>query len=106
MTMTSVQKLRLLTNEDASDSDFTDADLQAVLTEKSDNVNRAAAQVWRLKAAKMADMVNITEGNSSRAWSQAYKQALEMAKTFDSLADGDSPSAGGPTARPRKIVRT
>lgn len=103
-----VDQLRILTNEDPADSDFTDGDLALILTEKEGSLNRAAAHVWRIKAGQYADLVNISEGNSNRSWSGAYKQALEMAEKYDALADAEDPGndPGRPTARSRKIVRT
>jgi len=99
-------KLRELVNEPAADSEYTDGDLDAILAEYSDDLNKAATAVWLMKAAKFADLVNITEGSSSRSWSGAYKQALEMSKVFEKIADDDTPGAGGPTARSRKIIRS
>lgn len=98
-------ELRRLTNESVEDSEYTDAMLESFVAAHA-SMNKAAAYVWRLKAAKYADLVTMSEGNSSRQWSSAYKQALEMAKSFEQLADEESPTAGRPTAVPRKIVRT
>lgn len=103
-----IDRLRVLVNEDPADSSFSDGDLAIVLAQKAGNQNRAAAAVWRIKAGQYADLVNISEGNSSRAWSGAYKQALEMADKYDALADSEdvSGTSGRPTARSRKIVRS
>lgn len=103
-----IDRLRVLTNEDPEDSDFTDGDLALILAQNAGKQNRAAAAVWRVKAGQYADLVNISEGNSSRAWSGAYKQALEMAEKYDALADAEDggSSSGTITARSRKIVRS
>lgn len=105
-----VLMLRRMTNEPADESDYADNDLQFMLDQTSNRHNRAAARVWREKAAKYADLVNTTEGTSSRQWSKAYEQALAMAKEFDRLADEEedqeTPAAGGPTIQMRKIIRT
>lgn len=98
-------ELRRLTNEPAEDSEYTDALLDSFITAHT-SMNKAASHVWRLKAGKYADLVSMSEGNSSRQWSNAYKQALEMAKHYEELADNESPTSGRPTAIPRKIVRT
>lgn len=98
-------ELRRLVNEPVEDSEYTDAMLDAFIAAHT-SMNKTAAHVWRLKAAKYADLVSMSEGNSSRQWSNAYKQALEMAKSYEELADSESPSSGRPTATSRKIVRT
>lgn len=98
-------ELRTLTNEPADDSEFTDGELEAIIAAKG-SMNKSAAHVWRIKAGRYADLVNITEGSSSRSWSDAYKQALEMAKMFDKQADDETPSTGRPTALSRKITRS
>lgn len=101
-------KLRVLVNEAPEVSDFSDNDLGTVLTEYAGDLNRAAAQVWRIKAGRYADLVSMSEGNSNRQWSGAYKQALEMAEMYDAIADGDggAGSSGTNTARTRRIVRS
>lgn len=101
-------KLRILVNESVDTSDFTDNDLGVVIAEFAGDLNRAAAQVWRIKAGHYADLVSMSEGNSNRQWSGAYKQALEMAAMYEELAGGDggSGSSGTITARPRRIVRS
>lgn len=101
-----IKALRVLVNEVPEDSEFDDSQLSEIFDAAAD-MNAAAAQVWRVKAASYADLVSMSEGNSSRQWSNAYKQALEMAEVFQRISDFDNdPSSGRPTAISRKIVRT
>lgn len=100
------KQLRVLVNEDVEDSLFIDSELDTVLTAQSGSLNKAAAHIWRVKAGRLADLVNISEGNSNRAWSNAYKQALDMAAMYEKLAGEESPTSGRPTAVSRKIIRT
>lgn len=104
-----IKALRVLINEDAEVSEWDDSQLGVFLDEREGKLNVTAAYVWRVKAGRFADLVTMTEGNSSRQWSNAYKQALEMAQVYQDLADGEEPvdpDAGRPTAVSRKITRT
>ncbi len=75
-----------------SDGDtlFTDAQIQGLLDANNQLINRASASGWRAKAAQMANLVDVQEGNSSRKMSQAYAQALAMAKYFASLPENQA----------------
>lgn len=84
--MAHIDELRRLTGEaDPEDSDFRDEYLQIVLDRNSDSLNASARDIWLEKAAKYAELVDITEAGSSRRNSVLHKQAMEMAKHFDSL---------------------
>lgn len=107
MTAADVATLRGLSNENPDETEYEDDELQAFIDLKAGNLNRAAAHVWRLKAAKYADLVDITEGNSRRSWSKAYQQALDMAAVYERQAtDDETPALGRPTARTHKITRS
>lgn len=96
MPITDSDRLRRLLGEeipeggDESDTLFTDATITDLLTLSGDNVERAAYEGWRIKAARLSDLVDITEGNASRAMSDAHAHALDMVKHFQR-------SSGGPT---------
>lgn len=99
-------QIRRLANEPATDSSYTDAELQAKLDNRLGDVNLAAADVWREKAAQYADMVDVTEGNSRRSWSKAYEQALSMAREMENQSSTGGDPVFVPTARMRKITRS
>jgi hypothetical protein len=69
---------------------FTDAELQAPLDAAMQDPERAAIEGWRWKAARAAAMVDVTEGNASRAMSDMLEHALNMIEHFEK-------SRGGPT---------
>lgn len=63
------------------------------------NVNAAARDVWLQKAAGYAELVDVTEGSSSRKLSSLYSQALAMAARFDTPVE-----TGGATGRRRTTI--
>lgn len=89
---TNLDRLRLLVDDempiDASDPMFTDAVLLDALSGAGDDPERAAADVWVMKAAKFASLVDVTEGNASRAMSDMHKHALDMVKVFQKSSTG------------------
>lgn len=99
------EQLRRLTNENAEDSEYTEDELTAKISDRLGDVYLAAADVWREKAAAAADLVDITEGNSRRSWSKAYEQALAMASAMETQSPSEA-TALQPTARMRKITRS
>jgi len=93
MTMSLVDQVRLNAGESipdggsASDTNFSDEQIQAFLDGNAQSANRATAACWRAKAAIFASFVDVQEGNSSRKMSQAADKALEMAKYWAGLPD-------------------
>lgn len=90
--MTALERLRLLIAdplpEDGTDPMFKDSDLTDVLAEAGDDPERAAADAWVMKAARYAELVDVTEGNASRAMSDLHSQALAMVKQFQKSSTG------------------
>lgn len=77
---------------------FSDAELQQALDNASQDPERAAVEGWRWKAAKFASLVDVTEGNASRAMSDMQAHALQMIKHF-------SGSSSGPTEGRTRVGR-
>lgn len=100
MSLTPQDQLRMYLGEvvgpGQTDEDtlFTDVEIQQFLDDAGSNVTRAAREGWRAKAAKLATLVDVTEGNSSRAMSQAHAQALDMVDHFNHMT---SPKTDGRT---------
>lgn len=96
MALTDIDRLRSLLGEEVpdggtdSDTLFSDEKIDDLLLLAGQDVERAAYEGWRIKAAKLSDLVDITEGNASRAMSDAHKHALDMIRHFQR-------SSGGPT---------
>lgn len=90
---------------------FSNTDIVNALTrataEGVTNVNAAAADLWRQKAAKFSGLVDVTEAGSSRKFSDLHKNALAMATRYDALGSGADAVTGVVVNRPRTraIVR-
>lgn len=88
MALTDAQRLRSLLGEEIptggseADTLFTDEKINDLLTAAGGDADLAAASGWRVKAAHYADLVDVAEGNSSRAMSDLHKNALAMARAF------------------------
>jgi hypothetical protein len=66
----------------AADTLFSSNEVNDLLEKYSDNLDRALAEGWEAKAAKLSDLVDIQDGDQRRWTSQAAAQALRMAKHF------------------------
>lgn len=73
---------------DGTDPMFSDADLQFVLDQATGDPERAAVEGWRWKAAKYSALVDVTEGNASRAMSDLQGHALSMVAHFEKSTPG------------------
>lgn len=73
---------------DGTDPDFSTDELQATLDRANGNVEQAAVEGWRMKAAAAAALVDVTEGNASRAMSDMQGHALAMVKQFELARTG------------------
>jgi hypothetical protein len=95
MALKPTAKLRSLLGEDipkgGSDEDtmFADAEIQDYL-DGNPNIERAAYEGWRVKLARLSNLVDTTEGNAQKKYSQLRDAALEQVKLY-------SKSSGGPT---------
>lgn len=73
---------------DGTDPMFSDAELQLTLDNAHGDPERAAVEGWRWKAAKYAGLVDVTEGNASRAMSDMQEHALAMVLHFERSTTG------------------
>lgn len=85
MTLTPLAQLRRLINEPDAAGTYSDVELTDRLTAAANDMNTVARDVWAEKVAAYADLVNISEGGSSRSMSQAYDHAKEMWKHYYDL---------------------
>lgn len=92
MAMTSLDRLRLLLDDpqptDGTTPEFSDQQLTDMLEAAQDDPERAAAEGWTMKAAQYSQMVDVTEGNASRAMSDMQAHALNMVKLFQKSTPG------------------
>jgi hypothetical protein len=82
-----IAELRLLIAEPTGDV-YTDAILGTMIDARSGDMNGSAYDVWVQKAAAAAELVDISEGGSSRKMGDVYEQALSMARHFASATPG------------------
>lgn len=80
-----------------SDTLFTDEEITNMLA-NSPNLERAAYEGWRAKAASLSSLVDTTEGNAQRKFGQLLANALDMVKLYQR-------SSGGPTEGRTRIGR-
>jgi hypothetical protein len=89
---TSMDLLRLYIDDvmptDGTDPMFSDAELQLTLDNANGDPERAAVEGWRWKAAKYSALVDVTEGNASRAMSDLQEHALNMVVHFERSTAG------------------
>ena len=87
MPLTNNQRLRQLLGEDvpvggsAAETLFTDEEIDDLVDNYSD-MERAAYEGWRVKAARLSNLVDNTEGNVQRKFSQLLDNALDMQKGY------------------------
>lgn len=99
MAITDAERLRALLNDTDPDDPILSAEqITDLLTASDGDLERAAFDGWRIKAAYYADLVDVTEGNASRAMSDLHDHALLMMKTYER-------SRGGPTEGRTRIGR-
>lgn len=84
-----IAELRLLiADTDSANYKYTDTQLSNLIDGKSGDLNASAYDVWVQKAASAAELVDISEGGSSRKMGDVYEQALDMARHFGSQVPG------------------
>lgn len=103
MALTDAERLRAMLNDTDPDDPILSAEQIAdLLTAADNNLERAAYDGWRIKSAYYADLVDVTEGNASRAMSDLQDHAILMMKTYERSRSG--PTEG--RTRIGRIVRS
>lgn len=99
-----IRQLRKLLGEEIpeggtpEDTLFSDEELQLLLDSNPGNLERAAYDGWKTKAAHFANLVDVTDGNASRAMSDLMDNADKMVKMYQR-------SSAGPTEGRTRIGR-
>lgn len=98
MPLTSSEKLRQLLGEQIPDGGteadtlFTEEEIEDLLVSvpegSEDGMERAAYSGWRVKAAKLSNLVDTTEGNVQRKFSQLLDNAQDMLKVYSRTSSG------------------
>lgn len=84
-TQAQIATLRRLIAEPEDVAPYQDASLSTRIDESLD-LNVLARDIWLEKAAAYAELVDTTEGGSSRKMGDLHEQALNMVAHFTSLA--------------------
>jgi hypothetical protein len=104
-TVEQVAQLRLMVAE-PDDTTYTDEMLGAVIdsyAEAALPLASSANNIWLQKAAVYAELVNISEGGSSRANGDLWKRAMDMAGIYQVQVDGAA--AVGQRTRIARLAR-
>lgn len=101
MTLSDLAMLRHMTDEQ-DETTYGNAFLEDLIT-SAGSVTAAAAQVWSMKAAKYAALVDTAEAGASRKMSQLATQAQAMATHYG--GGGAAVGASDRFAVTRQIVR-
>jgi hypothetical protein len=93
MALTDSDRLRARLGEqiplDGTDVDtlFTNVEIEDLLDSQPD-LDRSVLEGWRLKAAKLSSLVDTTEGNSQKKYSQLLSNATNMVKLYSRSSSG------------------
>lgn len=96
MALTDAERLRQLLGESVptvggeADTLFSHEEIKDLLEMNAGDVERAAYEGWRVKAAKLSNLVDTTEGNSQRKFSQLHASAVEMVKHYGRSSGGST----------------
>lgn len=94
MPFTDVDRVRLFLGEPIppegteADTLFTNAQIQGFL-DSGGSVTKATVEGWRAKAAEYSNLVDVSEGNSARQFSDLLKAALEMLELYEKQAEAE-----------------
>lgn len=101
-TPTDIALLRQKIQESANEEPYTDDYLSALID--AYGMDPAAGQIWEIKAAAVARLVDISEGGSSRKMSQVFSNYTALAAQYNGKGSVEDPS-GYTAPRARKITR-
>lgn len=94
-----VLRLRRMVGEPGTET-YTDEALLALLA-ADPSPESVASGIWQEKAARYADLVNVSESGSSRSLSDLHKNALRFAEYYGRLSGGaPEPVADAPMTVP------
>lgn len=98
-----VRRLRSMIAESSQDT-YPDSLLHAMLLRNDRFLEVTAAEVWREKMSEYAEIVDTSEGGSSRKLSQLYDRAKTQSEYYESISGGGAGDlSSGTVVRP--IVR-
>lgn len=103
-TVDQIAQVRLLTAEPTATT-YSDAALGNRIDAADDSLDLVARDVWVEKAARLAEIPDVSEAGSSRSMGKLHDNALRMVEYFNSKLAASA--AALPTAGPRirKLTR-
>jgi hypothetical protein len=101
-----IAALRLLIAE-PDETSYTDIALGARLDAAGASQYSVAYDIWLEKAAATAELVDVSEGGSTRKMGDIYEQALGMAETMRirAISASQPPTGSGAGTRVKRLVR-
>lgn len=82
-----IAQLRRMINDPDGTGEYSLEDLEAYLDDNNGDLRAVAALIWREKAAKVANLVNVKEGTSSRDLGKIIDNYLKMAEGFETIIE-------------------
>ena len=98
-----ILQLRRLINDRSEPFDYPTEELNLRL-DQGTGINALAAEIWREKAARYSELVDVSESGSSRKLSDLRKGALEQAAYYDNMV-AEAAAIAERRPRTRPIVR-
>lgn len=111
MPITDGDRLRSLLGEEIpvgggeGDTLFTNEAIEDLLVRFPD-LEDAAREGWKIKAAKLANLVNTAEAGAKRDLGDLYDQAMKMVNFYGGSSVADEPLAGPGRVKIRNLGRT
>lgn len=103
-TAAQILEVRVMIAETVNAEPWTDEKIGALIDAKSGDLRAVAFSIWEGKAARVAHLVDISEGGSSRKMSDMYKNFLALRDTY-APEDGTTPGTVR-GSRTREITRS
>lgn len=97
-----IAQLRRLINDQAEPYSYSDEVLDEYLDANAADIRATGAIIWREKASKYVEMVDVREGAAQRSLGDMLEHALAMAEALD--GGTGTPDGGGTTTRPIERV--
>jgi hypothetical protein len=96
-------ELRLNTKQPLNEEPYTDDFMMGMIDEYG--VDGASGKIWRAKAAAVSNLVDVSEGGSSRKMSQVFEQYTKNAIGFEASDVVDEGDSSYRAPRSRKATR-
>lgn len=84
---TIIDQLRRMIDDTVEPYKYSLETLEAYLDVNNGDLRAVASLIWREKAAKVATLVNVREGTSSRDLGKIYDNYLKMAESFETVIE-------------------